>query len=401
MKTLRIIPAMLVIATLMLLGTNIFAQYSTADEAKEFINDRLSHSLLQKIDADGMVTMNAPGKKIKFRLQDVSFNYNGGNNDDRVRVVCDECIENYEHGRLTEKTSRQSFICESEREANEVINAFRFLKKSYPGSQKGLSSGDKKLKAADSSLNTKTVSEAIDFINDNLSYSMITAIDDKGIMTINSPEEIYLINLRLAEFGFNDAGDGSKLRIYGNFAVASKTSGNAKTFVSRKSFQTPGRVNAYKAIPVLYYLKSTYSDLDPGKIATLKNVTGARTNSYKNVTEAIDYINDRLLYSIILGIDQKGDISVNAPEEIYKFNIHEVKASSSLNHKSRSEWFPFINTESSSTGVLVECNNCIQQYSDPDSFDKLDEQVFQCRNMTDVKDILKALTYIKVSIKAK
>ncbi|MCX6306167.1 MAG: hypothetical protein NT040_14485 [Bacteroidetes bacterium] len=387
------------ILVLVLWGTCTFAQYATVEETKDFINDRLSHSILQKIDPDGTVTMSAPDQKIKFKLREVSFNYNGGNNDDRVRVFGDNCIEHYEHKSLTEKTSRQSFVCESEKEANEVIAAFKHLKKLFTSDQKSLLPGDKKLKVSDSTFGTKTVGEAIDFINENLSYSMISGIDDKGVMTINAPDDVYLVNLNQADFGYNDASDGSKVRIYGNFCIGVRSGNSHQEFICRKSFQTPGRVNAFKIIPVLYYLKGTYTDTDPSKITGLRNVKGTRTGSYKNVPEAIDFINDRLSYSIILGIDQGGNMMINAPEEVYRFNIHDVKFNNALNHTTRSDWFPFVISDGPSTGVLVECNDCIKKYDAPDSFDKIDEQVFQCRNMTGVKEILKALTYIKGVIK--
>jgi hypothetical protein len=380
-------------------ATCSYAQYTTSEETKDYINDRLSHSVLQKIDQDGTVTISAPDQKIKFKLREVSFNYNGGNNDDRVRVFGDNCIEHYEHKILTEKTSRQSFLCDSEKEANEVILAFRYLKKLYTTDQKNVVSGEKKLKISDTTLSTKTISEAIDFINDNLSYSMITGINDQGVMTINAPDDIYRVDLKQAEFGFNDASDASKVRIFGDFCIEVKSNSGKKEFTCRKSFQTPGRVNAYKIIPVLYYLKSTYTDMDPAKISGMRNVTGKSTSSYKNSQEAIDFINDRLSYSIILGLDKTGNITINAPEEIYRFNIHDVKISSALNHKTRSEWFPFVITNGPSTGVLVECNDCIKQYESSNSFDKLNEQVFQCGNMTQVKEVLKAFTYLKGIVK--
>ena len=375
--------------------TRTYAQYSTAEQAKDFINDRLSHSVLQKIDPDGTVTMSAPDQKIKFKLREVSFNYNGGNNDDRVRVFGDNCIEHYEHKSLTETTSRQSFLCESEKEANEVIAAFKYLKKLYTADQKNLLPADKKLKVSDTAFGTKTISEAIDFINDNLSYSMITGIDDQGVMTINSPDDIFLVNLKQAEFGYNDASDGSKVRIYGDFCIRVKSNKSKNEFICRKSFQTPGRVSAFKVIPVLYYLKSTFTGLDPAQIAGFRNVTGKRTNNYTNTMEAINFINDRLSYSTILGIDQSGNMTINAPEELYRFNISDVKVSNAQNHKTRSEWFPFVITDGPSTGVVFECNTCIRKFDAPNSFDRLNEQVFQCETMGEVKEVLKALTYIK------
>jgi hypothetical protein len=395
MKARRSVLFIMCLTALFFTVNSSFAQYSTSEQAKDYVNDRLSHSIVQKIDPDGTVTMNTPGEKIKFRLREVSFNYNGGNDDDRVRVFGDNCIEHYEHKSLTEKTSRQSFVCESQKEANEVIAAFKYLKKLYTADRQGVLPGEKKLNVTDTALGTKTISEAIDFINENLSYSMITGIDDQGIMTINAPDDIYKVNLKKSEFGYNDASDGSKVRIYGDFSIEVKSNSNNKELICRKSFQTPGRVNAFKVIPVMYYLKSTYAGLDPAKIAGLRNVTGKRTNSYSNTQEAIDFINDRLLYSIILGIDQTGIMIVNAPKEIYQFNIHDVKINNALNHKTRSEWFPFVITDGPSNGVLLECNDCMKKYDAPDSFGKLDEQVFRCTSRMEVKDVLKALTYIK------
>jgi hypothetical protein len=383
--------------TLLFSATGIYAQYTTPEDAKDYINDRLSHSVLQKIDPDGTVTISAPSEKIKFKLRDVSFNYNGGNNDDRVRVFGDNCIEHYEHKILSEKTSRQSFVCESEKEANEVIAAFRFLKKSYPGDPKSSMAGDIKLKVSDSTLGTKTVSEAIDFINENLSYSMITGIDEQGVMTINSPDEIYRVNLKLAEFGYNDADDGSKLRIYGDFCIEVKKDRGSREFICRKSFQAPDRVKAYKVISVLYYLKATYSDLDPATIPWLKNVNGKRTVSYNKIKEAIDFINDRLSYSIILGIDKSGLITLNAPEEIYRFKLKEVKISKTDHRNTGSDWFNIRIPGDYAPGILVECNDCIKKYESPVSYDFIDEQVFQCRTMSDVKEVLKALEYLKVT----
>ncbi|MEI6681000.1 MAG: hypothetical protein WCO44_00150 [Bacteroidota bacterium] len=384
---------------LLFMAVNGFAQFTTIDEAKDFINDHLSHSILQKIDPDGTVTMGTPSEKIKFNLHHVTFNYNGGNNDDRVRVAGDNCIERYEHKILTEKTSRQSFLCESENDAMRVIDAFRFLKKRYTVDQGTSHAAGKALKTNDTTFNTKTVTEAIDFINENLTYSVITGVDEAGIMTINSPDETFQVDLAKAEFGYNDASDGSKVRIYGDFCISDKKGNGDRETITRKSFQTQNRVKAYKAITVLYYLKSTYANLDPAKIRGLKNLTAARVATYSTPEDAIDYINARLLYSIILDIDHGGNLTMNAPEEIYRFNINEVKITSALNTKSRSEWFPIVINNNSGTGILVEGHDGISKYDAPGSYDKMDEQVFQCGSASEVRDVLKAFAWIRNAIK--
>ena len=384
---------------LLFIAMNSFAQYKTEDEAKTFINDRLSHSILQRIDPDGTVTMNTPSEKIKFNLHTAAFNYNDGNNDDRLRVTSEDGIEHYEAKVLVEKTSRQSFLCESENDAKMVIEAFRFLKKKYGPDPKNVVSNIKKLNTGDSSLNVKTVAEAIDFINENLSYSVITGIDEKGMMMINSPEENYRVNLVQAEFGYNDADDGSKVRIYGDFCITQLKNGDEKEVITRKSFQTQNRVKAYKAITVLYYLKSTYANIDPHTIPGLKNLCAVRVAGYSTPDEAIGYINARLSYSIILGIDKQGNITLNAPEEIYRFNLNDVKISSAINHKTHSDWFSFVVNGGSTTGVLVECNNCIKKFDSPGSSDELDEQVFQCGSSSEARDVLKAFYYLRGSFK--
>ena len=399
MKIQRIKCKNLGFLVLLLMTLNSFAQYTTTEEAKDFINDKLSHSVLQKIDPDGTVTISTPGEKIKFNLHHAAFNYNDGNNDSRVRVTTENGIEHYDHKILIEKTSRQSFLCESENEAKMVINAFKFLKQKYCADQKSAMTSPKILKTGDSTITVKTVDEALDFINENLSYSVITGIDDKGMMTINSPEEDYQVNLLQAEFGYNDAEDGSKVRIYGDFCIGLKKHGGEQELITRKSFQTPNRAKAYKVITVLYYLKSTYANLDPNKIPQLKNLCAVRVASYTNPVEAIDFINARLVYSIILGVGHDGILTFNAPEEIYRFNLNEVKLSSALNHKVRSDWFSFINVEGPANSILVECKNCIRKYDAPASSNTLDEQAFQCGSVSEVKDVLKALAFLRNSIK--
>ncbi len=399
MKTYRNFKVILLLVFLLAGASYSFAQYTTIDEARDYINDRLTHSLIQKIEANGTVTISSPGSKYRFNLRDVSFNYNGGNDDDRVRVFCEECIEKYENKQMKEKLSRQSFLCDTEKEANEVIAAFRFIKKNFQADPQSGVPSDKKLKIQDITLGTRTVGEAIDFINENLSFSMILRISDNGIMTINAPDEIYLVDLSRAEFGYNNSDGDSKVRIYGDFCMEVKKDNGKKEFLSRNSFQSESRVKAYKVITVLYYLKSTYSVLDPSKIADLRNVSGARTDSYKNTAEAIDFINDRLSYSIIMGMDKAGNLTINAPDDIFRFNISGVKFSKTDHSNARSEWFNIPIPGNFAPGVLFECSDCIKKYNGPEDYDTMDEQVFQCSGSTEVKDVLKALSFLKSSIK--
>ncbi len=386
--------------TLFVLGAaGAFAQYTTIDEARDYINDRLSHSMIQKIEANGTVTISSPGSKFRFNLRDASFNYNGGNDDDRVRVFCENCIEKWENKQMKEKLSRQSFACENLTEANEVIAAFRFIRKTWAGEAGNGTPADKKLRIQDITLGLYTVDDAIAYINSNLSFSMVSGIDDKGIMTINAPEDIYVVDLAKAEFGFNDSGSEPQVRIYGDFCIALREENGRRDNLSRKSFQAASRSKAGKVITVLYYLKSTYSDLQPSKISGLRNVTGVKTAKYSSVPEAIDYINDRLSYSIIMGMDKNGVLTVNAPDNLYRFGIREVKVTWTDRKEFRSEWFNMSLPGGYTPGVLVECRNGLKKYSEPDDYDAVDEEVFQCASLDDAKEVVKAMAFLRSAVK--
>ena len=74
MKSRKIKFTSLAFLGMLLMTVNSFAQFTTTEGAKDFINDRLSHSVLQKIDPDGTVTISTPGEKIKFNLRNAAFN---------------------------------------------------------------------------------------------------------------------------------------------------------------------------------------------------------------------------------------------------------------------------------------------------------------------------------------
>ena len=397
MKTLTRFRNLALTAALSLAAaTTLFAQYTTIDQARDYINDRLSHSVIAKIDADGTVSVSSPGSKYKFNLRDVSFNYNGGNDDDRVRVFCDNCIEQWEKKQMTEKLSRQSFACENRTDADEVIAAFRFIKKTWQGESKSAAPADKKLKIQDITLGLNTVNDAINFINDNLSFTMVAGIDEKGTMTLNAPSDIYVVDLARAEFGLNELGSEPQVRIYGDFSISEKRKDGKSDNISRNSFQAQSTAKARKVVTVLYYLKSTYSALDPASIHGLRNVSGAKTDSYKTAAEAINYINDRLAYSIILGLDKNGILTINAPDEIYRFGIREAKVTATDRKENRSDWFGLpLPGSSSAAGMLVECNGCLKSFTEPGESKSVDEQLFQCRSLGDAREVITAMDFLK------
>ena len=77
--------------------------------------------------------------------------------------------------------------------------------------------------------------------------------------------------------------------------------------------------------------------------------------------------------------------------------IKEVKISKTDHRNISSDWFNIPIPGDYSPGVLVKCIDCIKKYESPGSYDSIDEQVFQCRTMSDVKEVLKALEYLRVT----
>lgn len=378
-----------------MLTTNLFGQYKTSQEAIDFINDRLTHSIVQKVDANGLVTMKAPSERITFMLGEASFNYNDLNGDSRVRVVCNNCLKHYENKEFEKQSSRQSFLCDSEDEAFEVIKAFGFLKTKYPGSTKTGGIVDRKLGVSDTTLGFSSVETAVEVVNRMLIHSVITGIDEKGVMTINAPSDNYRVDLKHAEFAFNDLSDDPKVRIYGDFCIEEIDEEGSGQFMSRQSFTAHSRFKAYRAIKALYYIKTAFSDLQPAKVPQLRNVKRNRLSGYTTVAEAIDYVNDRLTYSVIMGVDDKGVMSINAPDEVYRVHLKKAKFRYTENSKMNIDWLGITFDSGRIDGVQVECNNCLEKFSSPGDKDIVDEQTFQCESETLVKEVIKALTYIR------
>lgn len=388
-------PAFFIIPFMVFGMTVTMGQYSTVDETIEFINSKLSHSYVQRIDQEGKVIINAPSEMITFNITEASFNYNGLNHDNRVRVFCDFCIEYYKNKRLENTSNRQSFLCGSESDAKAAIDAFNHLKTIYSENKTSLKPVDKKLNVNDSTLGYSTVNGAIDLINENLTYSMILRINEQGEMLINSPDKTYNVDLGKAEFCLNDLNDAPKVRIYGNFCIEQLDGPGEGELISRQSFQADSRTKANQAIMALYYIKAEYSSLDVNSIPTLKNVSRKETNHYSTMAEAIDYINDRLKYSLILDVTDQGEVLVNSPDHIFRFNLRDVTIEESK-EKSRYEFGPVVVIRTGDiSGILFECDECIRRYDDPYSYDILDDQDFQCIHESDVKDTHQAWIFLQ------
>ncbi|MEW6367160.1 MAG: hypothetical protein AB1714_21225 [Acidobacteriota bacterium] len=373
-----------------------YGQSPAVDDLIEYINLRMSRSSIERIAEDGLVSIKAPDDTFKFDIKEASFNYNGLNDDARVRVFCEYCIGQYDGGHLEETSHRQSFLCKSEKYAREVIDAFRRLRKSYVERDKGFETYDAKIDTGPTSSRYKSVTEAIDFINEIMTISAIMKVDRNGRMLINAPDDIYDVQIKEAEFGFNDLGDEPQVRVYGEWCISLSGKDRGRV-VSRESFQVASSDGAYQTIRALYFIKSAFTGMDAATVNNLKAVTGTRTKSYSTIPEAVDYINDRLKYSILMRVNDKGVALMNSMENTFLFDVRACKFGQGHATALLKSLLNLFDHESEEA-LVVECHGGIGKYEDGRRTEPLDKQSFQCRSESDVKDVIKAFEFIQARL---
>ncbi|MBI2840395.1 MAG: hypothetical protein HYX75_18920 [Acidobacteria bacterium] len=375
-----------------------WGQDAAVGELIRDINLKLSHSSIQGIDQDGLVVIKAPSETLRFNIQEMSINYNGLNDDDRVRIFCNYCIGRYD-GRYLEGTAhRESFLCGSKQDAIDAITAFNRLKKIYVDRDARWKAFDRTIATGDSSLPYRSVAEAIDYVNRNLVVSMIMSVNGKGRMLINTPDDIYEVDLEKAEFGFNELNWEPKLRIYGEWSLVILRKDTTKE-VPRESFEIASRERARDVIKAMYFIKSAFTGTDAATILSLRNVTGTRAKSYSTISQAIDYINDRLEYSILLNIDDKGTATVNSMDKIFMFDVGLTTFSQNRETNFLRNIFNIF-ARGGREAVVVESHDGIERYEAGRRDEQMDEQPFQCKSEADVADVIKAFEFIKSKLSA-
>lgn len=388
-KTAGFLAAMILIQMLLVSGQS----ERVTDDPADYINDRLSRSRITKISSDGQVFIKSPGEKFEFNLMDTVFNYNGLNGDHRVRILGEYCIESYDSSGPGEATHRQSFLCESRKAANEVVDALWRLKRRMRDDH--LRTQDRSIDGRAAGLECNTVSEAIEFINRNLTRSAIIKSDADGVMIINAPDCLYKVDLRRTEFMFNDLSRDPRVRFYGEWSLSHYQEDGRETKITRESFDTTGRKSARQIITALYLIKGACTGMGAAEASQLRNVTGTRTNSYHNIQEAIDYINDRLEISVILHIDRRGKVTVNASESIYQFDLTDCEFDRGR-QKDR-VWGilrAFFNNEEIDA-VEIRCPDGMERYDEERFPETVDFENFQCRSSFAVREVIEALEYLK------
>ena len=363
----------------------------------DYINARLSHSQVARINDRGTVRIVTPSRIVEFPIQDVTFHYNASGH--RVRVAGEYNIKRFRSGRLTDVTHRNSFSSPSRRMALEAIDAFRRIQDHFTHDDPRREWMNTPLPVPDRRPDYRTIGEAIDYLNDNLVYSVILDLDENGIMTINAPSRIYRVNIIEAEFyPYDWSGDG-KVRVYGDWCISTSDDerGRYDQYTPRVEFNVHYFNRAKPGVRALYYIKGSLLDQSEAEIEEYLDWKMTRQRDYESIEEAIKYINDRLEISIITDIDNDGVMTLNASRSIYKVPVRDSRF-----RRGSREHITLLGFEVS-TGyrntVEISSPESIEQYKDRRLEERTESQEFSVRSRHDVRDIIYALEYIQFMIR--
>jgi hypothetical protein len=254
------------------------------------------------------------------------------------------------------------------------------------------------LPVLDRTLGYTSLGQAVDFINDSLSMSLILGIDEQGIMLINAPSAIYRVDLRAAQFGINDGSGRVKIRIFGDWCISVFDEGDRRRerHLSRESFTTHSGNRARESVRAFYHLKGVVLGQTADQIEENAFLRGSIREDYRSVEEAIEYINDRLEISIITGLDEQGVMTVNASEQIYKIPLHNCRFRAGRN---RVSFLGFGLFGGRGNVVEITCPKGFDRYSDRDMVRRVDGERFTARSKAAVKEIITAFEFIRNKVR--
>ncbi len=367
------------------------------DDLIDQINARLSHSQIIRIDNDGMVYIKTPMDMIEFPIQETVFNYNASGN--RVRVANNYNINRLRNERLIEVAHRISFTSPSRRMAFEAIDAFRDIKELFSGEDKKNEILNYDLPLIEESSEYRTLGEAIHFINDNLQLSLIMSMNNNGIMLINSPSELYEINLKEADFSEYDWTHDPKVRIYGDWCVRimDYKHQRAGAYRPRVEFNVHSVSSTRSTVRALYHIKGALLGNTSGQIDNALRVQTTPLHRYRDIDEAVKYINDRLEISIITDIDKNGMVTINASEHIYKIPIKNSRFR--IGRRRFNVFLGFEITSGSRNMVEIFSPAGLERYRDKRLQRRINSEQFTARSRFDASEIIKALEFIQEQIK--
>lgn len=395
MKRLTIVLLCLLFSSLALPDENSFR--TEQENEIDYINARLSHSQVARINDSGTVRIVTPSRIVEFPIQDVTFHYNASGH--RVRVAGEYNIKRFRSGRLTEVTHRNSFSSPSRRMALEAIDAFRRIQDQFTADDPRRDWMNTALPVPERRPDYRTIGEAIDYLNENLVYSVILDLDESGIMTINAPSRIYRVDIKEAEFyPYDWSGDG-KVRVYGDWciSVSGDERGRHDRYVPRVEFTIHSFNRAKPSVRALYYIKGSLLDQSEVEIEEYLDWKMTRQRDYESIKEAIKYINDRLEISMITDIDNDGVMTLNASQSMYKVPMRSSRFRRGSREHITLLGFQVVTGHRNT--VEISSPEGIGQYRDRRLEERIESQEFSVRDRHDVRDIIFALEYIKFMVR--
>lgn len=163
-------------------------------------------------------------------------------------------------------------------------------------------------------------------LNARLSRSRVERIDGDGLVTVATPDRTMTFNLKQSVFTVNDRNDDDRLRVSGDYAIRVYDDGRLDETLHRQSFLCRSRKEAREVVEILQRLKREYLAGDERARSLDRPISlNDPAVKYTGVNQAIDFINDKLEVSMIVGVDDRGILLVNAPDCLYRVDLHHAE----------------------------------------------------------------------------
>lgn len=225
--------------------------------------------------------------------------------------------------------------------------------------------------------------ETIELINSRLSHSQIMRVNDKGIVRIKAPDQLIEFPIQEVSFNYNDSDH--RIRIAGDFNIKYfDHDGELDEISHRQSFTCGSKRMAQEAIDAFRRIKQLFMKKDgEGKHLSRSLPVADPSLGYETLEQAIGFINDNLVLSLILDVTPDGTMVINAPSAIYRVNMKSAHFS--------------LNELSQETKVRVYGDWCIEVTEEDDRQESrfVPRESFASRSGSRARQCVRALYYIK------
>ncbi len=348
-----------------------------AQDAVTVLNRCLTRSTFTRIEADGHVEIKGPEQTYRFNLKQAGFNINTENGDHRLRVASESPY------------LRQSFLCRDGEAVKEAVRVLRQQRREALAKDERSRHLAKRIDTGELGLPFKTVGEALEFLNDRLSLSVVSSLDAQGILSLCGADGVYRIDLRKADFSLNDRGERAKVRIYGDWALEYAPGGHGRRSMTRESFSTESARETLEIVKALYVLKAAQMGQAPRVVVNQANVDPAFKPDTKTLQGAADALNGKLALSRILSIDAKGLVTLNASEHMYQFDLTRCSFDRPRPGEGFKGWIESKVNVQPQEGIVIKGD--LKRFRDPQSYDRQDEVILSTETYFDTQDALALL----------